>query len=235
VPIFALPDEHAFPDPRLADGSGLIAVGGDLHPDRLIRGYAVGIFPWYSEGQPILWHSPDPRFVLELDDLHVPRTLRQRARKRPFTLKMDTAFEEVIDACARVPRAGQDGTWITDEMEEAYVDLHELGFAHSVEAWRDDELVGGLYGVSLGGIFFGESMFANASDASKLSFVALVQQLKRWDFVLLDSQVHTDHVARFGAMDVSRESYLAMLREGLEFPTKRGTWAFDDDPYADLV
>ena len=234
MPIFALPDDHVFPDPRLADASGLIAVGGDLHPDRVLRGYAAGIFPWYSEGQPILWHSPDPRFVLELDSLHVPRTLRQRARKRPFELTMDQAFEEVIAACATVPRVGQDGTWITEEMEEAYISLHEMGYAHSVEAWQEGELIGGLYGVSLGGIFFGESMFANAPDGSKLGFVALVQQLLRWDFVLLDSQVHTEHVARFGADDVEREDYLRDLRDALDLPTRRGRWSFDGDPYQDL-
>ncbi len=235
MPIFALPDQHLFPDPRLADSSGLIAVGGDLHPERLLRAYSVGIFPWYSEGQPILWHSPDPRFVLELEDLHIPRTLRQRARKRPYTLRMDTAFEDVIAGCAKAPRAGQNGTWITDEMEDAYIALHELGFAHSVEAWRDDELVGGLYGVALGGIFFGESMFARAPDASKLAFAALVQQLRRWGFLLLDSQVHTDHVARFGAEDVEREDYLATLDECLDQPTLRGPWSFDGDPYQELV
>lgn len=235
MPIFALPDEHIFPDPRLADASGLIAVGGDLHPERLLRGYTVGIFPWYSEGQPILWHSPDPRFVLELGDLHLPRTLRQRARKRPYVLRMDTAFADVIACCADSPRPGQDGTWITDEMEEAYIDLHELGFAHSVEAWKDDELVGGLYGVSLGGIFFGESMFARAPDASKLAFVALVQQLARWDFLLLDSQVHTDHVARFGAEEIDREDYLTLLGDALDVQTRRGPWSFEGDPYRGLV
>ena len=235
MPIFALPDEHIFPDPRLADASGLIAVGGDLHPDRVLRGYAIGIFPWYSDGQPILWHSPDPRFVLEPSALHVPRTLRQRARKRPYRLTMDTAFEEVIAACATVPREGQDGTWITEEMEEAYIALHEMGYAHSVEAWEDEELVGGLYGVSLGGIFFGESMFANAPDGSKLGFVALVQQLRRWDFALLDSQVHTEHVARFGAEDIDREDYLRGLRDALDLETRRGHWSFDGDPYAELM
>jgi leucyl/phenylalanyl-tRNA--protein transferase len=235
VPIFALPDDHVFPDPRLADPSGLIAVGGDLHPERLLRAYALGIFPWYSEGQPILWHSPDPRFVLHLEDLHVPRTLRQRARHRPYTLKMDTDFDEVIEACATAPREGQDGTWITAEMEEAYIALHELGFAHSIEAWQDGELVGGLYGVALGGVFFGESMFARAPDASKLAFVALAQQLRRWGFALLDSQVHTHHVARFGAADIDRADYLRELREGLRRPTRRGRWAFEGDPYQDLV
>lgn len=232
MPIYALPDAHIFPDPRAADPSGLLAIGGDLHPDRLLKGYCQGIFPWYSDGQPILWHSPDPRFVLELDQLHVPRTLRQRARKRPYRLSMDTAFDEVISQCADVPRRGQDGTWITDDMERAFNGLFELGFAHSVEAWLDGLLVGGLYGVSLGGLFFGESMFSTAPDASKLAFVALVEQLRAWDFGLLDSQVYTDHVGRFGAVEIPRERYLARLAECLEQPTRRGPWVFDGDPCA---
>lgn len=213
VPIYALPQEHVFPDPREAEPSGLVAIGGDLHPRRLLLGYAMGIFPWYSEGQPILWHSPDPRFVLDLDDLKVGRTLRQRARKRPYELTLDRDFGAVIDGCAQAPRPGQEGTWITDEMRDGYEGLARLGFAHSAEAWRDGELVGGLYGVALGGVFFGESMFARAPDASKLAFVALVHQLRRWGFALLDSQVHTEHVARFGARDIARSRYLGRLAD----------------------
>ncbi len=232
MPIYALPEAHIFPDPRAAEPRGLLAIGGDLHPDRLIKAYCLGIFPWYSDGQPILWHSPDPRFVLELDQLHVPRTLKQRARKQPYRITMDTAFDEVIGACADIPRLGQDGTWITDEMEQAYGELFELGFAHSVEAWIDEQLVGGLYGVSIGGIFFGESMFSRAADASKLAFVALVQQLKLWDFALLDSQVYTDHVGRFGAVEISRDRYLKRLAECLTHETRPGPWSFDRDPYA---
>ena len=235
MPIYALPDEHIFPDPELADPTGLIAVGGDLHPSRVLRGYASGIFPWYSEGQPILWHSPDPRFVLELDQLHVGRTLRQTMKKRPYQLTLDSAFGDVIAHCAETPRPGQDGTWITDEMEQTYNHLHDIGFAHSVEACQDGFLVGGLYGVSLGSIFFGESMFAHASDASKIAFVAFVRQLRRWDFDLLDSQVHTDHLARFGTHEITRTDYLGKLRECLTKPTRQGRWDWDDDPYeADL-
>jgi len=231
VPIYALPDEHIFPDPDLADTTGLIAVGGDLHPRRVLRGYAAGIFPWYSEGQPILWHSPDPRFVLELPELRVGRTLRQAMNKRPYELKLDSAFGDVIAGCADSPRPGQDGTWITNDMEQTYNDLHDLGFAHSVEAWDGDELVGGLYGVSLGSIFFGESMFARASDASKIALVALVAQLRRWNFELLDSQVHTDHLARFGTREIPRREYLRRLRSCLRVPTREGAWAWDTDPY----
>ncbi|MCO4769498.1 MAG: leucyl/phenylalanyl-tRNA--protein transferase [Deltaproteobacteria bacterium] len=235
MPIYALPDEFLFPDPREADDSGLIAVGGDLHPERVLRGYAAGIFPWYSEGQPILWHSPDPRFILEIGDLKVSRSLKQRLRKRPFVLRMDTAFEQVIDACARSPRPGQDGTWITSAMRDAYVRLHEEGFAHSVEAWEGDILVGGLYGVSLGSVFFGESMFAQRPDASKVAFACFVRELRRWGFNLLDSQVYTDHLARFGAKEVPRSAYLRQLRKSLRAPTRRGVWRFGADPYEGYV
>lgn len=231
MPIYALPDEHIFPDPEHADDSGLIAVGGDLHPMRLLRGYAVGIFPWYSEGQPILWHSPDPRFVLEPSALHVGRTLRQSIRKRPYRLSIDEAFGDVIECCSAVYRPGQEGTWITRAMVDGYSRLHQLGFAHSVEAWDDDELVGGLYGVSLGSLFFGESMFAVAPDASKIAFVALVRQLRAWGFGLVDSQVRTEHLARFGARDIDRSDYLALLRGGLRDATRQGRWRFEGDPF----
>jgi len=220
-----------FPDPRKAEPSGLIAIGGDLDPSRLVLGYALGIFPWYSEGQPILWHSPDPRFVLELDELRIGRTLKQTARRRPYELTLDRAFPDVIGCCSAVPRPGQDGTWITGDMETAYNELHALGFAHSVEAWDDGVLVGGLYGVALGGVFFGESMFARAPDASKLAFVALVRQLKAWGFGLLDSQVHTEHLARFGAVDIPREDYLDRLAGLVRQPGRMGLWRFDGDPY----
>ena len=229
MPIYALPEEHIFPDPEDADPSGLIAVGGDLHPARVLGAYARGIFPWYSEGQPILWHSPDPRFVLEPSELRVNRSLRQALRRQPYVLRMDTAFEQVIDHCADVPRPGQDGTWITSDMRQAYLELHERGFAHSVEAWQEDRLVGGLYGVSLGAIFFGESMFALASDASKIAFVTLVCQLTAWDFELVDSQVHTAHLERFGAREIPRSSYLAQLRKALRSPTRQGHWTLDED------
>lgn len=233
MPIYALPNEFVFPDPRQADDTGLIAVGGDLHPERLLRAYALGIFPWYSEGQPILWHSPDPRFVLELDKLKIPRSLKQRLRKRPFTVRMDTAFERVIQACARTPRPGQDGTWITRGMLDAYTRLHREGFAHSVEAWEGDTLVGGLYGVSLGSVFFGESMFANQPDASKVAFACFARELRRSGIELLDSQVYTDHLARFGALEIPRSDYLRRLDELLRTPTRRGAWRFQKDPYED--
>lgn len=231
MPIYALPEEHVFPNPELADASGILAVGGDLHPARVLLGYSIGIFPWYSEGQPILWHSPDPRFVLKPSELHVPRSLKQKLRQRPFELTMDEAFPDVIRACAETPRADQDGTWITEDMEEAYIQLHGLGFAHSVETWEDGELVGGLYGVSLGGVFFGESMYASRSDASKVAFVALCAQLQAWGFELVDSQVHTEHIQRFGAEEIERRAYLDLLEEHLKQDTRQGRWAFGADPY----
>ena len=227
MPIYALPNEILFPDPELADPSGLLAVGGDLQPTRLLQAYANGIFPWYSEGQPILWHSPDPRFVLFPNELRVSRSLRQTIRKDSFRITLDEAFEEVIERCSAVPRPGQDGTWITNEMIDGYIELHRLGFAHSAEAWSGGELVGGLYGVSLGSIFFGESMFADRSDASKVAFVALVEQLLRWNFSLIDSQVYTEHLERFGTTDIPRARYLKLLREALDSETRRGPWRFD--------
>ncbi|MCA9505204.1 MAG: leucyl/phenylalanyl-tRNA--protein transferase [Myxococcales bacterium] len=219
---------YPFPDPSESDPRGLLAWGGDLEPERLLSAYAQGIFPWYDE-PPILWFSPDPRMVLLPAELHVGRSLAKRARARPFALTMDTAFERVIRACREAPRPGQSGTWITNDMVEAYCRLHALGFAHSVEAWSEPggDLVGGVYGLSLGRAFFGESMFARAADASKLAFVALVRQLEAWDFTLVDCQVRTEHLARFGARSWSREVFLAALARALDAETRRGRWAFE--------
>ncbi|MDJ0847686.1 MAG: leucyl/phenylalanyl-tRNA--protein transferase [Myxococcota bacterium] len=229
MPVYRIGSQLAFPPAEEADPDGLLAVGGDLSAERLLLAYSQGIFPWYEDGLPILWHSPDPRMVLLPAELHVPRSLRKVIRRRPFTLRLDTAFEAVVDECAIAERAGQRGTWITRDMREAYVALHTLGFAHSAEAWCGDELVGGLYGVSLGSSFFGESMFARRPDASKTAFVALVLQLERWGFELIDCQVHTEHLARFGAKEWRRSRFLATLRESLERPTRRGAWRFDPD------
>jgi leucyl/phenylalanyl-tRNA--protein transferase len=215
-----------FPDPNESDGRGLIAYGGDLGAERLLAAYAQGIFPWYQE-PPILWFSPDPRMLLRPRDLHVGRSLTKRERARPFDLRMDSAFRAVIEACSKASRPDQDGTWITSEMIDAYVVLHELGFAHSVEAWEGDRLVGGLYGVSLGRSFFGESMFAVAADASKLAFAALVRQLDAWGFDFIDCQVETEHLARFGATNATRREFLEMLARALEGETRRGVWTFD--------
>ena len=213
-----------FPPAELADESGLLAVGGDLRPERLLLAYAEGIFPWYNEGLPILWHSPDPRMVLEADKLHVSRSLRKQMRRGVYEVRLDTAFGQVLDGCARTPRHDQHGTWITPAMRAAYVQLYRLGFAHSAEAWQDGRLMGGLYGVSLGGAFFGESMFARGPDASKVAFATLVGALLEWDIALIDCQVHTTHLERFGAENWSRERYLAALDRALEQPTRRGCW-----------
>jgi leucyl/phenylalanyl-tRNA--protein transferase len=225
VTVFLLgQDPEAFPPPERADRSGLLAVGGDLSPARLLAGYRRGIFPWYSEGQPILWHSPNPRFVLLPGQLHVPRSLEKVLRRRTYDVRADTAFPEVLSACAVAPRPGQDGTWITDAMRAAYVELSRLGYAHCAEAWQGEELVGGLYGVSLGSAFFGESMFALAPDASKLAFVTLVEKVAGWGFTLVDCQVETEHLARFGAEHVPRRRFLEALQDALARPTRIGPW-----------
>ncbi|MDB4956541.1 MAG: leucyl/phenylalanyl-tRNA/protein transferase [Myxococcales bacterium] len=228
MPVFRLDDRLVFPPVHLAE-DGLLALGGDLKPERLLLGYSQGIFPWYAENLPILWHSPDPRMVMTTRDLIVQRSLRKAIRRKPYELKTDTAFRDVLFGCAEAPRPGQSGTWLIPEMLDAYVKLHELGFAHSFEAWKDGVLVGGLYGVSLGGAFFGESMFARAPDASKIAFVASVRQLDAWHIGLIDCQVHTEHLERFGAYEVSRAEYLEMLTGVLDEPTKRGKWQLDLD------
>jgi leucyl/phenylalanyl-tRNA--protein transferase len=223
VPIFKLDERLQFPPPDLAD-DGLLAVGGDLRPERLVLAYSHGIFPWYEEGLPILWHSPDPRMVLEAERLHVPKSLRKVARRGRYRITYDTAFRAVVEACAKTPRPDQDGTWITREMVRAYGQLHELGLAHSIEAWQGRDLVGGLYGVSLGGAFFGESMFAHAPDASKVAFVNVVEHLRAKGITLIDCQVYTDHLARFGAEEWPRARYLSALSRALRRPTWRGRW-----------
>jgi leucyl/phenylalanyl-tRNA--protein transferase len=227
--VYRLGPEVAFPDPRLAEPDGLLAVGGDLGAERLLTAYALGIFPWYEE-PPILWFSPDPRLVLRPADLHVPRRLRRTLRARPFEISLDRAFHQVIRACATVPRREGRGTWITSDMIEAYGQLHELGFAHSAEAWRDGELVGGLYGVSLGAAFCAESMFHHCSGASKAALVTLVQQLRAWGFELFDAQLPAQHLERWGARPWPRERFLAALASALERPTRRGRWELSDPP-----
>ena len=227
MPVYRLGTEPLFPDPEESDESGLLAVGGDLEPQRLLTAYACGIFPWYSEGQPILWYSPDPRALLVPSALHVPRSLRRTLRRGRYALRFDSAFAEVVRACAEAPRPDHDGTWITAEMQRAYLRLHELGFAHSAEAWEEGALVGGVYGVSLGGAFFAESMFARRNDASKAALVGLVEQLARWNFDLFDCQIPSDHVARFGARPMARRAFLELLRASLARDTRRGPWSLD--------
>lgn len=233
MPVYRLSDALVFPPPEEADPSGLVAVGGDLSPERLLLAYSMGIFPWPLVEKPLLWFSPDPRMVLRPRERVVSRSLRKTLRRGVFEVRLDTAFERVVARCAEIPRRGEAGTWITRDMACAYLRLHELGFAHSAEAWQDGELVGGLYGVSLGAAFFGESMFADRPDASKVAFVSLVQQLEAWRFELIDCQVHTEHLARFGAKEWSRRRFLTALRRSLDAPTRRGTWKIDLQPQDD--
>jgi leucyl/phenylalanyl-tRNA--protein transferase len=229
MPIYALSSRLAFPPPEHAE-DGLLAVGGDLRPERLLLGYRLGIFPWYEEGSPILWHSPDPRCVLVVERLHVGRTLKKVLRRGTYTVTFDTDFRSTIRACKEAPRPGQNGTWITDDMEEAYVRLHEMGYAHSVEVRSDGSLVGGLYGVSLGRVFFGESMFSVAPNASKVAVVALTEKISGWGFHLIDAQVMTQHTEALGAEEWPRALYLDLLAQEVALPTRRGSWALDDPP-----
>jgi leucyl/phenylalanyl-tRNA--protein transferase len=229
VPVYALSRALIFPPPEHAV-DGLVAMGGDLSPERLLLAYRSGIFPWYEDGLPILWHSPDPRCVIPLDRIHVGRTLRRAIAKGTYAVRYDTAFARVIGACKATPRAGQDGTWITDEMEQAYVQLHAMGYAHSVEAWAGEELVGGLYGVSLGHVFFGESMFAWQPNASKVALVALAERLASWGFRVIDAQVPTPHTLAMGAVEWPRRRFLEVLHQELAHPTRRGSWAEQEPP-----
>jgi leucyl/phenylalanyl-tRNA--protein transferase len=228
MPVYQLTGDLLFPRPELAEEDGLLAVGGDLTEERLLLAYSLGIFPWYSEPYPILWWSPDPRLVLLPAELRVSRSLVQVMKKNFFKVTMDTAFAEVIRHCAAVPRKDEDGTWITAEMNAAYIALHHSGFAHSIESWYNGELVGGLYGVSLGGIFFGESMFTKVPNASKVALVRLVRQLAQWGFSLIDCQVTTRHLVSLGAREVPRRAFQSMLDRALQSPTRRGKWRFDE-------
>ncbi len=224
MPLFRLPRQPVFPDPALAEPDGLLAAGGDLSVERLLAAYAAGVFPWYSEGLPILWWSPDPRLVLFPAELHVSRSLLRTLRSARFQVRADTAFEQVIRRCAGQLRPGQDGTWITPEMIDAYLRLHRRGVAHSFEAWDGEGLAGGLYGVSLGAAFFGESMFADRPDASKVAFVRSVEWLAARGIQMVDCQVRTAHLQRFGAREIPRREFLARLARALERPTLRGRW-----------
>lgn len=221
-----------FPPLRKASPEGIICSGGNLSPGMLLSAYRQGIFPWFNDTDPILWWSPDPRFVLLPDELHVSDTMRKTLRKGRFRLTVDTAFDAVIEHCAGMPRPGQHGTWITRDMQDAYRRMHALGYAHSAEAWLDNRLAGGLYGLSLGLAFFGESMFSLESNASKAIFIPLVWYLKAAGCTLIDSQVHTNHVAGLGGRHLPRTTYLQLLEAALDAPTKVGSWteSFKDFP-----
>jgi len=225
MPVFELSKEIAFPSPEFATPAGILAVGGDLQPARLLQAYRMGIFPWFNEGDPIVWWSPDPRMVLYPRELKVSHSMKKTLRNKTFHITFDRDFEAVIRQCKTQKRPGQKGTWITDEMLEAYVRLHRLGYAHSVEAWCGKELAGGLYGVSIGGIFTGESMFSRVNNASKAAFITLTQTLERMHFKMLDCQLYTPHLASLGAREISRKQYLRELEKCLEMPALQGDWS----------
>jgi leucyl/phenylalanyl-tRNA--protein transferase len=227
MPVFELARRKVFPPPELAEKDGLLAVGGDLSRDRLLLAYSMGIFPWYSEDSPILWWAPDPRLVLFPEEFRLSRSLRQTIRKGTYRVTFDTAFPDVIRSCAGVRRR-EEGTWITDEMVEAYCGLHEAGIAHSVESWSDGELAGGLYGVALGRVFFGESMFTLKKDASKVAFERLVRRLIDRDFLLIDCQMTTRHLLSLGAREIPRSVFTRMLKQALEKPIPPGRWSSSD-------
>jgi leucyl/phenylalanyl-tRNA--protein transferase len=212
------------PQPVLPNDDGIVALGGRPDVETLLAAYSRGIFPWPHDDTPLLWFCPDPRFVLRPQATRLSRSLRKTLRHGGFEVRFDTAFEQVVDGCRTAPRPGQDGTWITDELIAGFVALHRVGVGHSVETYRDGELMGGLYGLSLGGMFFGESMFARASDASKVAFATLLAHLVRWEFELVDCQVHTAHLERFGAVEIPRDDFLDLLGDALGQPTRRGPW-----------
>lgn len=223
MPVFQLSDDIVFPPVDLSEENGILAVGGDLSKERLLEAYRNGIFPWYSRGEPIIWWSPDPRFVLFPQEISVSKTMRQVLNRKIFTITFDRAFRDVIAACKK-PRKKQRETWITREMAAAYTALHEEGFAHSVEAWMDGELAGGLYGISLGGCFFGESMFSRRDNASKAALITLVRILADLDFRLVDCQVYTPHLESLGARHIPRSEFIGIIREGLACGTLKGNW-----------
>lgn len=222
--IYKLPQELVFPPPEEAEPEGLLAIGGDLSIERLLLAYCLGIFPWYSEGSPILWWSPDPRLILEPKNLHVSKSLSKVIKKDIFKITLDQSFDEVIQGCANAKRPEGKGTWIVNDMIKAYSHLHKAGFAHSVESRVNDKLVGGVYGVALGKVFFGESMFYTVENASKTAFVYLVRLLQKWRFEMIDCQVTTTNLLRFGAHEISRSQFLRRLLKALNHQTIRGRW-----------
>ena len=227
MPVFLLTDKIEFPPPHLASKEGLLAIGGDLSRERLLLAYRMGIFPWFSDDEPILWWSPDPRLVLYPNEIKISKTLKKIMQKGLFKVTMDSAFVQVINQCAQIRIQNNQETWILEDMIDAYCKLHELGFAHSVEAWYQGELAGGLYGVSLGNCFFGESMFTRISNASNVALVTLVEYLNTLSFDIIDCQLTTEHLLRFGAKEIPRAAFLNQLEESLKASTKKGKWCFE--------
>lgn len=224
MPLFRLSESIEFPPAWLARPDGLLCIGGDLCSKRLMLAYRMGLFPWFSNSEPILWWSPDPRLVLFPSKIRVSKSLKKTIRKRCFSIRINTAFEQTIEACSQ-PRQGKvEGTWLGDEMIDAYITLHNMGVAHSVEAWQGDRLVGGLYGVSLGKIFFGESMFSRVSNASKVALVALAQELDRQGFGIIDCQVTSGHLLRMGAQEITRDQFLDILNHGVDQRVPDSLW-----------
>ena len=224
MPVFTLPEEYVFPPPHLATREGLLAVGGDLNPGRILAAYRQGIFPWYSQGDPILWWSPDPRMVLYPHEFRPSKSLKRTIRRTIYQVSFDTAFDQVIHNCGRLRTKNGEGTWITPEMEAAYKKLHMLGYAHSVEAWHDGQLVGGLYGIAIGHIFFGESMFSTMNDASKVCLYHLNAFLLIKKFSLIDCQVPSEHLRSLGGVFIGRGEFLEQLQKLIKFPTHSGSW-----------
>ncbi len=227
--VYVLSSETLFPptEAALSEPNGLLAVGGDLSPKRLINAYRNGIFPWFNEDEPILWWTPDPRMVLFPDELKVSRSLQKSIKKNNYVIRTDHDFIQVMRACA-APRKDQPGTWIHPEMVAAYTTLHKMGLAHSVETWIGDKLAGGLYGIAMGKVFFGESMFSSAPDASKIAFVHLVRQLAQWKFAVIDCQVKTAHLASFGAREIPRAAFNRLLDIGVEETGYNDKWHFSN-------
>lgn len=226
MPVYLLDDTYHFPPAEGAE-NGIVAIGGDLSQERLLNAYKRGIFPWYSEGEPIIWWCPDPRFVLLPDDLHISKSMHRVLNSNMFSVTLDTNFPLVIRQCAEVSRKDEDGTWITEEMIAAYCRLHESGYAHSVEVWKNNMMVGGIYGVSLGKLFFAESMFHTETNASKLAFIRLTQLLRQKEFMLLDAQVYTKHVESLGAKEILRKEFMLLLQKGLQYESWTGRWKFE--------
>ncbi|GAB4341849.1 MAG: leucyl/phenylalanyl-tRNA--protein transferase [Desulfobulbaceae bacterium] len=224
MPLFQLGREILFPDPELAEPDGLLAIGGDLSSPRLLEAYRMGIFPWFGEGDPILWWSPAPRLILFPDEFHLPRRLVRSLRKNTFTFSADTAFESVITRCANFRGKNRTATWITESMRSAYIRLHEQGYAHSIECWQQGRLAGGLYGVCLDRVFFGESMFSDVTDASKAALKTLVECCRARDIEIIDCQVRTEHLSRFGAREISRPEFQSHLKRLIRTMKPQEKW-----------